>query len=91
MYSALYTKTNFSFLEGASHAEELVEMASQLGLSSIAVTDRDGVYGIVEAHVRARELGVRLIIGAEISVDEHPETSAIEAMKQASVRLFTIG
>ena len=51
-YTPLWCKTNFSFHEGASHAEELVEEAHRLGLRAIAITDRDGVYGIVEAYSR---------------------------------------
>ncbi|HEX7839966.1 MAG TPA: error-prone DNA polymerase, partial [Kofleriaceae bacterium] len=68
MYAALWCKSNFSFLEGASHAEELVEEAHRLGLGSLALTDRDGVYGMVRAHVKARELGVQLVCGGQISV-----------------------
>ena len=64
----LWCKSNFSFLEGASHAEELVEEAHRLGLGSIALTDRDGVYGMVRAHVKARELGVQLVCGAQLSI-----------------------
>lgn len=69
-YVPLWCKTNFSFLEGASHPDELVETAAFLGLSTIAITDRDGVYAIVHAHKRARELGVHPIIGSEITVDD---------------------
>ncbi|MHC4491783.1 MAG: error-prone DNA polymerase [Planctomycetota bacterium] len=68
-YAPLWCKSNFSFLEGASHPSELVERAHRLGLESLALTDRDGVYGIVRAHVRARELGVHLIHGAQVTVD----------------------
>ncbi len=68
-YTPLWCKSNYSFLEGASHPEELVEQAHALGLGSLALTDRDGVYGIVRAHVRARELGVHLICGAQMSLD----------------------
>jgi len=68
VYAPLWCKSNFSFLEGASHPEELVEEAHRLGLGSIALTDRDGVYGMVRAHVKARELGVRLVCGAQVSV-----------------------
>ncbi|MGE0549844.1 MAG: error-prone DNA polymerase [Kofleriaceae bacterium] len=68
MHAALWCKSNFSFLEGASHAEELVEEAHRLGVGSIALTDRDGVYGMVRAHVKARELGVQLICGAQVSI-----------------------
>lgn len=68
-YAPLWCKSNYSFLEGASHPEELVEQARGLGLRSLALTDRDGVYGLVRAHVRARERGVRLICGAQMSLD----------------------
>ena len=70
MYVPLWCKSNFSFLEGASHPEELVETASHLGVAALALTDRDGVYGIVEAHVKARELGVRLILGSQVTLDD---------------------
>ena len=70
-YVPLWCKSNFSFLEGASHPEELVEaVRRRWGCDALALTDRDGVYGVVEAHVKARELGVRLIIGAEVTVDD---------------------
>jgi error-prone DNA polymerase len=68
VYAALWCKSSFSFLEGASHAEELVEEAHRLGISSIALTDRDGVYGMVRAHVKARELGVSLACGVQLTV-----------------------
>ena len=67
-YAPLWCKSNYSFLEGASHPEELVEQAHALGLLGLALTDRDGVYGVVRAHVRARELGVHLICGAQVSL-----------------------
>jgi error-prone DNA polymerase len=70
-YVPLWCKSNYSFLEGASHPEELVEEAANLGIRTIAITDRDGVYGVVRAHVKARECGVRLIIGSEITVDDN--------------------
>ncbi len=68
MYVPLWCKTNYSFLEGASHPEELVETAHRLGLPAVAITDRDGLYGIVRAHVRAKELGIKLIAGSEVTV-----------------------
>ncbi len=69
-YVPLWCKSNYSFLEGASHPQELVETAQRLGLESLALTDRDGVYGIVRAHVRARELGVHLILGSQVTIDD---------------------
>ena len=67
-YCPLWCKSNFSFLEGASHPEELVEEAHRLGLRSLALTDRDGVYGMVRAFVKAREVGIQLIAGAQVTV-----------------------
>lgn len=70
VYAALWCKSVYSFLEGASHPDELVEEAHRLGIRSLALTDRDGVYGLVRAYKRARELGVHLIAGAEVSIDD---------------------
>ncbi len=67
-YAPLWCKSNFSFLEGASHPDELIEEAHRLGLGSLALTDRDGVHGMVRAFVKARELGVKLLAGAQVSV-----------------------
>lgn len=69
-YAPLWVKSNYSFLEGASHPDELVDEAHRLGITSMALTDRDGVYGLVRAHVRARELGVHLVAGAEMTVGD---------------------
>ncbi len=69
-YAALWCKSNGSFLRGASHPEELVDRAAELGLSALALTDVDGMYGIVRAHERARELGVHLIVGSEITIED---------------------
>ena len=69
-YVPLWCKSNFSFLEGASHPDELVEQAHAFGLPALALTDRDGVQGMVRAHVKARELGVSLIVGAEVTVGD---------------------
>ncbi|HPH69131.1 MAG TPA: PHP domain-containing protein, partial [Kofleriaceae bacterium] len=68
-YAPLWCKTNFSFLEGASHPSELVEEAQRLGLRSIAITDRDGVYGIPRFHKAATAAGIRPIVGAELTID----------------------
>ncbi|MDQ3032852.1 MAG: error-prone DNA polymerase [Myxococcota bacterium] len=75
-YVPLWVKTNCSFLEGASHPEELVDRAHQLRLPALAIVDRDGMYGVVKAHVRGKELASaegshgpqRVIVGAEVTV-----------------------
>jgi error-prone DNA polymerase len=69
-YVPLWCKSNFSFLEGASHPDELVEEAARVGIRSLALTDRDGVYGLVRAFVKARELGVHLIAGSQVTVED---------------------
>ncbi|MEZ4649512.1 MAG: error-prone DNA polymerase [Candidatus Eisenbacteria bacterium] len=69
-YIPLWCKSNYSFLEGASHPEELVEEAQRLGVRSLAITDRDGVYGLARGHMRAAELGFHLILGSQITVDD---------------------
>ncbi len=82
----LWCKSNYSFLEGASHPEELVERAHALGLEALALTDRDGVYGIVRAHVKARELGFKLIVGSEVSIEEESEVQSPGKNTLADVR-----
>ena len=63
-YAELDVTTNFSFLRGGSHAEELVATAKALGLAAIAVTDRNTLAGVVRAHLAAREVGgIKFIVG----------------------------
>ena len=69
-YAPLWCKSNHSFLEGASHPAELVDRAVELGLSTLALTDRDGVYGAVRAHVAARNTDLRLIHGSQVTLDD---------------------
>ncbi len=64
MYAELHCLSNYSFLQGASHPDELVERAALLGYEAIAITDECSYAGIVKAHVRAKELGIKLIIGS---------------------------
>ena len=78
-YVPLWCKSNFSFLEGASHPDELVGQAHALGIPALALTDRDGVHGVVRAHVKARELGVSLIVGAEVTIGAEITTGAAAA------------
>lgn len=71
-YAELHCKTNFSFLEGASHPDELVSRAAELGYAALAVTDRHSLAGVVRAHGAAKEMGLKLLIGAEI----HPSDAS---------------
>src|SRR3954449_12408817 len=67
-YAELHCHSNFSFLDGASHPEELVEEAVRLGLDALALTDHDGFYGIVRFAEAARALGLPTVFGAELSL-----------------------
>ncbi len=73
-YAELHAHSAFSFLDGASTPEELVEEAARLDLRAIALTDHDGLYGVVRFAEAARELGMRTVFGAELSLGEVPRT-----------------
>src|SRR5439155_27099491 len=67
-YAELHCHTNFSFLDGASHPEELAVEAARLGLSGLAVTDHDGLYGAVRFALAARECALPTVFGAEMTL-----------------------
>ncbi len=67
-YAELHCHTNFSFLDGASAADELVERALAIGLSGLAVTDHNGLYGVVRFAATAREAGLQPVLGVEIEL-----------------------
>ena len=69
MYIELHTRSAFSFLEGASSPEDLVDACAELGLPAMALLDRDGVYGAPRFHLAARKKGVRACIGAEVTAE----------------------
>ena len=69
-YAELHCLSNFSFLRGASHPEELVERAAELGYEALAITDECSVAGVVRAHVAAREHRLKLIIGSELRLED---------------------
>jgi hypothetical protein len=67
-YAELQITSNFSFLRGGSHPEELVLRAAECGLAAIALTDRNTLAGVVRAHVAAREVGIRFVVGARLDL-----------------------
>lgn len=71
-YAELHCLSNFTFLRGASHPEELVERAKALGYAALAVTDECSLAGVVRAHVAAKEAGMKLVVGSEIRLDDGP-------------------
>ncbi len=69
-YAELQVTTNFSFLHGGSHGEELVETAAALGMAAVAVTDRNTLAGVVRAHVAAKQVGIPLLVGARLDLTD---------------------
>jgi error-prone DNA polymerase len=69
-YAELHCVSNFSFLRGASHAEELVTQAKELGYQALAITDECSLAGVVRAHSAVKKIGgIKLLIGAEFTLD----------------------
>ena len=71
-YAELQVTSHFSFLRGASSAEQLFSTAARLGISALAVVDRNTLAGIVRAHEAAKETGVRLIVGCRLDLEDFP-------------------
>jgi error-prone DNA polymerase len=94
-YAELHTLSNFTFLRGASHPEELVETAARLGYEALAITDECSVSGIVRAHITAKDCGLKkLIIGSEIRLDSGLKLAVLvqnRAGYAALCRLITRG
>ena len=93
-YAELFTTSNFTFLTGASHGEELVERAAELGLGAIAITDKNTFSGIVRGHGAANDLGVQYIVGVRLVLDDETEILAYPKDRAAFARLarlLTIG
>ncbi|MBP87446.1 MAG: error-prone DNA polymerase [Planctomycetaceae bacterium] len=93
-YAELHCRTNFSLLEGTSHPDELVQQAAALGYEALAITDRNSLAGVVRAHVAAKEAGLKLLIGAEVTPNDTPPV-LLFASDRASygrlTRLLTVG
>src|SRR5215203_50998 len=82
-YTELQVTTNFTFLRGASHAEELVEQAAIYGYDKIAITDRNTFAGIVRAHAAAKKKGIKIIPGCRLDLLDGQSLLAYPADKEA--------
>src|SRR5579864_7450922 len=95
MYAEFQVTTNFGFLRGASHPEELVETARALGISALAVCDRNSLAGVVRAHAKAKELGLQFIPGCRLDfADGAPSVLCYPTDREAYGRLtklLTVG
>ncbi|HEY8668756.1 MAG TPA: PHP domain-containing protein, partial [Tepidisphaeraceae bacterium] len=86
-YVELDVKTNFSFLRGASHPDELVYRAAELGYRAIAITDLNTLAGVVRAHEAAKETGLKLLIGSHLTFDDGPDLLVYASDRPAYARL----
>lgn len=93
-YVELHAKSNFSFLEGASHAHELVEQAASMGYAGLAITDRNSLAGVVRGHTAARDAGFPYYVGCELNFTDFPSL-LVWPMNRAGYgalcRLLTLG
>ena len=93
-YAELDVTTNFTFLRGGSHPEELVATAKALQLDAIAVTDSNTLAGIVRGHLAAKEVGIKFIVGARLDLLDAPSLLVYPRDRAAYgrlCRLLTLG
>lgn len=90
MYTELQVTTNFSFLRGGSHPEELVEQAALLGYSAIAIADHNTLAGIVRAHAAAKKQGIRIIPACCLDLLDGPSLLAYPTDREAYARLSAL-
>lgn len=89
-YAELQITSNFSFLRGGSHPEEMAERAAALGYRAIAVTDRNSLAGIVRAHVVAKKLGLKFIPACRLDLLDGPSLLAYPMDREAYGRLSAL-
>ncbi|SMF66962.1 error-prone DNA polymerase, DnaE-like [Azospirillum oryzae] len=86
-YAELQVATNFSFLEGASHPDELAMTAAALGLAAMGVTDRNSLAGVVQMHAAAKKAGIRALIGCRLDLTDADSLLAYPTDRAAYARL----
>ncbi|MET0573245.1 MAG: error-prone DNA polymerase, partial [Pedobacter agri] len=89
-YTELQVTSNFSFLRGASHPEELVEEAVKMGYTKIAITDHNTLAGIVRAHAAAKKLGIEIIPACRLNLADGPSLLAYPTNQEAYARLSAL-
>ncbi len=86
-YAELAVTSNFTFLYGASHPEEMVERAAELGYRRIAIADTNTLAGIVRAHVASKQCGLPLAVGCRIAPEDGPAVLVYPTDRSAYARL----
>ncbi|MDN5863469.1 MAG: PHP domain-containing protein, partial [Salinisphaera sp.] len=83
----LHCLSNFSFLRGASHPEELVARARELGYSALAITDECSVSGVVRAHLETKQCGLALIVGSELRLADDLKVVVLATSREGYAQL----
>src|SRR5439155_26134809 len=86
-FAELIAATNFSFLRGASHAQEMIGRAAELRLAAIGIADRNTLAGVVRAHRAAKEHKIRLLVGARLLTTDGFEAACYPTNRTAYGRL----
>ena len=86
----LCCRTNFSFLEAASHPDELVQQAALLGYTALGIADLNSLAGVVRAHAAAKQIGMKLLIGAEVTPEDAPPILLWAMNREGYARLSTL-
>jgi error-prone DNA polymerase len=89
-YTELQVTSNFSFLRGASHPEELAEQAMAMGYKEIAITDRNSLAGIVRAHAAAKKMAIRIVVGCRLDLLDGPSLLCFPTNIQAYANLCNL-
>ncbi|MDO9039828.1 MAG: PHP domain-containing protein, partial [Bacteroidota bacterium] len=89
-YAELQVTSNFTFLRGGSHPEEMVEQAARLGYKAVAITDRNTLAGIVRAHVAARDKNIRFIPACRLDLLDGSSLLAYPTSKSAYANLSAL-
>ncbi len=93
-YAELQVTSNYSFLRGGSHPDELVLSAKALGLAALGLADRNTLAGVVRAHTAAKQAGLKLLVGARLIPEDGPELLCYPSDRAAYgrlCRLLTLG
>src|SRR5256714_12574187 len=86
-YAELDVTSNFSFLRGASHPDELVYAAAELGYRAVALIDRNTLAGVVRAHAAAKSCGMKFLVGSRVCLSDGPELLVWAPDRAAYARL----
>ncbi|HEV7383067.1 MAG TPA: PHP domain-containing protein, partial [Dyadobacter sp.] len=89
-YTELEVTTNFTFLRGASHPEEMIAQAADLGYTEIAITDHNTLAGIVRGHTAAKARNIRIIVGCRLNLADGPSLLAYPTDISAYSRLSAL-